>query len=70
MSGAHMPICETLIGAMQSEGLDDVQVVVGGVIPFQDIAGLKAIGIAGVYPGGTPFVEIIEGIQNIVSEKT
>ena len=69
MSGAHMPICKTLIGAIQSEGLDDVQVVVGGVIPFQDIAGLNAMGIRGVYPGGTPFEDIVQGIQSIVSEK-
>lgn len=69
MSGAHMPICKTLIGAMQSVGLDDVQVVVGGVIPSQDIAGLNAMGIKGVYPGGTLFEDIVQGIQSIVSEK-
>ena len=68
MSGAHMPICKKLIQDMQAEGMNDVKVVVGGVIPFQDIAGLKEIGIDGVYPGGTPFEEIIEDIQSIVSE--
>ena len=67
MSGAHMPICEKLLEGMQAENLDDVRVVVGGVIPFQDIGELTKMGIAGVYPGGTPFEEIIEGIQNVVS---
>ena len=67
MSGAHMPICKKLVQDMQAEGMDDVKVVVGGVIPFQDIAGLKDVGIDGVYPGGTPFEEIIEDIQSIVS---
>ena len=67
MSGAHMPICKKLVQDMQAEGLDGVKVVVGGVIPFQDIAGLKDVGIDGVYPGGTPFEEIIEDIQSIVS---
>jgi methylmalonyl-CoA mutase C-terminal domain/subunit len=66
MSGAHMLICEKLIDAMQAVGLDDVNIVVGGVIPHQDIAGLQAMGIKGVYPGGTPFEEIIKGIQHIV----
>jgi methylmalonyl-CoA mutase C-terminal domain/subunit len=66
MSGAHMPICKKLVQDMQAEGLDDVKVVVGGVIPFQDIAGLKDVGIDGVYPGGTPFEEIVEDIQRIV----
>ena len=66
MSGAHMPICKKLIQDMQAQGMDGVKVVVGGVIPFQDIAGLKDIGIDGVYPGGTPFEEIVEDIQSIV----
>ena len=67
MSGAHMPICEKLIEAMKEEKLNDVKVVVGGVIPFQDIAGLKKMGIDGVYPGGTPFEEIVEEIHVIAS---
>ena len=67
MSGAHMPICQKLIQDMRTENMDDVKVVVGGVIPFQDIAGLKGMGIDGVYPGGTPFEEMIEDIQHIVS---
>ena len=66
MSGAHVPICRKLIQEMQAESMDDVKVVVGGVIPFQDIDGLKSMGIHGVFPGGTPFEEIIEGIQGIV----
>ena len=67
LSGAHMPICQKLIQDMRTENMDDVKVVVGGVIPFQDIAGLKGMGIDGVYPGGTPFEEMIEDIQHIVS---
>ena len=67
MSGAHMPICKKLVQDMQAVGLDDMKVVVGGVIPFQDIAGLKDAGIDGVYPGGTPFEEIVKDIQRIVS---
>ena len=67
MSGAHMPICEKLLEGMQAENLDDVRVVVGGVIPFQDIDGLTKMGIDGVYPGGTPFEDIVEGIQHVVS---
>jgi methylmalonyl-CoA mutase C-terminal domain/subunit len=68
MSGAHMPICKKLVQDMQAEGMDDVKVVVGGVIPFQDIAGLREVGIEGVYPGGTPFEDIVQDIQRIVWE--
>jgi methylmalonyl-CoA mutase C-terminal domain/subunit len=66
MSGAHVPICEKLFEMMQAEGLDETRVVVGGVIPTRDIPKLEKMGIRGVYPGGTPFDEIVAGIRGIV----
>lgn len=67
MSGAHMVICKHLIKDMQAESLDDVKIAVGGVIPFQDIEGLKSMGVDGVFPGGTPFEDIVKGIQDMVA---
>ena len=67
MSGAHIPICQKLLEMMNAEGLQEIPVVVGGVIPKQDIAKLNALGIKGVFPGGTRFDEIIAGIQDIVN---
>ena len=55
MSGAHIPICRKLLEMMKDEGLQEIPVVVGGVIPKQDIPKLSEHGIAGVFPGGTPF---------------
>jgi len=66
MSGAHIPICRKLLEMMKNEGLREIPVVVGGVIPKQDIAKLRNQGIAGVFPGGTPFDEIVAGINKIV----
>jgi len=66
MSGAHIPICKKLLALMNAEGIRDIPVVVGGVIPQQDIARLKQMGVRGVFPGGTPFDEIIAGIKEIV----
>jgi len=66
MSGAHLPICQNLLEQMKTEGIDDIPLAVGGVIPKQDIPKLNAMGINGVFPGGTPFVEIIAGIQDLV----
>ncbi len=63
MSGAHLPICQRLMAQLKEKGLDDVLVVVGGVIPKQDIPELKKLGIEGVFPGGTPFEESIRWIQ-------
>ena len=67
MSGAHIPISKRLFELMKDEDISDIPVVVGGVIPKQDIPKLKELGIGGVFPGGTPFDEIVAGIQNITS---
>jgi methylmalonyl-CoA mutase C-terminal domain/subunit len=66
MSGAHIPICRRLLEIMKSAGLEDVPVVVGGVIPKQDIPRLKEMGIRGVFPGGVRFDEIVTGIRTVV----
>ncbi len=67
MSGAHLPICQTLLKMMKNEGLGEIPVVVGGVIPKKDIPKLNELGIAGVFPGGTPFDEIVAGISKVLS---
>jgi methylmalonyl-CoA mutase C-terminal domain/subunit len=67
MSGAHLPICQNLLKMMKDEGIEDIPVVVGGVIPKQDIAKLTELGIKGIFPGGTPFGEIVAGIQVAVN---
>jgi methylmalonyl-CoA mutase C-terminal domain/subunit len=67
MSGAHIPICQKLLDLMKAEGIQEIPVVVGGVIPKQDIPKLSELGIAGVFPGGTPFDQIVSGIKQIVT---
>ncbi len=67
MSGAHLTICEKLLEMMIREGIGSTGVVVGGVIPARDMAKLEQMGIKGIYPGGTPFDVMIEGIREITS---
>jgi methylmalonyl-CoA mutase C-terminal domain/subunit len=62
LSGAHIPLCEKLMGRLREENLSDTLVVVGGVIPKRDIGRLKDMGVKGVFPGGTPFAESIQFI--------
>ena len=64
MSGAHLPICRRLLELMQAEGIGDVPVVVGGVIPQQDVPKLRDMGIKGIFPGGTSFDEMVTGIRS------
>ncbi|MFB3887546.1 MAG: cobalamin B12-binding domain-containing protein [Thermodesulfobacteriota bacterium] len=63
MSGAHLPICERLVKKMKEEKIEDIRVVVGGVIPKRDIPPLQKMGIEGIFPGGTPFEESIRWIR-------
>ncbi len=65
MSGAHLPICEKLLEMLKSKGIDDIHVVVGGVIPSKDISKLIQVGVRGIYPGGTPFDEIVQSIKSL-----
>jgi len=69
MSGAHLPICEKLMKKMKEEGIEDVLVVVGGVIPKKDIPALQRLGIEGIFPGGTPFEQSIRWIQEHVKAR-
>ncbi len=70
MSGAHLPICEKLMKQMRSKKMDDIMVVIGGVIPKRDIPQLQKIGIEGIFPGGTPFDESIQWIKEHVGPRS
>jgi (2R)-ethylmalonyl-CoA mutase len=49
LSGSHLALVRDVMARMKAEGLDDVPVVVGGIIPQQDEAVLRAEGVAAVY---------------------
>jgi len=49
LSGSHLPLVGEVMDRMRKEGLTDVPVVVGGIIPPEDAAKLKAFGVAAVY---------------------
>ena len=59
LSGAHMHICPRVMELLREQGLDDVLVVVGGIIPDADRVRLRDIGISGIFPPGTPMQEIV-----------
>jgi methylmalonyl-CoA mutase C-terminal domain/subunit len=62
LSGAHMHICPRVMELLKEKGLDDVQVVIGGIIPDVDIPKLNAMGIKGIFIPGTPMQAIIDYI--------
>jgi len=63
LSGAHNHIAPRLMELLKQKGLDDVLVVIGGIIPDVDIPKLKEIGIKGVFLPGTPMQEIIDFVN-------
>lgn len=66
MTGAHMSISKRLVEKLKSEGIEDIRIVVGGVIHKNDIPALKAMGIAEVFPNGTKFDQIIDRLNTLV----
>ena len=64
LSGAHNHIAPQLMKLLKEKGLDDVLVVIGGIIPDLDIPKLKAIGVKGIFLPGTPMQEIIDFINS------
>jgi len=69
-SGSHMTLIPKITRLLQEKGLDDVPVVLGGIIPESDQPGLKAAGVAGIYtPGQKTLTEIIGDIVELVAER-
>ena len=71
LSGAHNYVCPRLTELLRENGLDDVLVLVGGIIPDADVETLKDLGIAAVFQPGTPMRSIIDFIEkNVRPEPT
>ncbi len=63
LSGAVVPLSRRVVEALASRGVDDVLVLVGGIVPVDAIPELNALGIKGTFGPGTPMKEIIDFVQ-------
>src|SRR5260221_6613961 len=63
LSGAHNHIAARLMQLLKEKGLDDVLVVIGGIIPDVDRPKLEEIGVKGIFLPGTPMQHIVDFIQ-------
>src|SRR5262245_57618065 len=63
LSGAHNHIAPRVMELIRERGLDDVLVLIGGIIPDVDIPRLKEAGVKGVFPPGTPMQDIVDFIH-------
>ncbi len=63
LSGAHNTLCPRIIGLMRENGMDDTLVLVGGIVPQEDIASLKEIGVSEIFLPGTSTEDIVQFIR-------
>jgi methylmalonyl-CoA mutase, C-terminal domain len=67
LSGAHMALVPRILELLRTNGLDEVRVFVGGIIPDEDVPTLKSLGVAGVFGPGASTEAIITAVRGSVS---
>ncbi len=63
LSGAHTAIIPRVMKLIEQKEMDDVQVILGGIIPDEDIDAMERLGVAAVFQPGTPLESIITFIR-------
>lgn len=64
LSGAHNAIVPRVMDLLKKNKMDDVLVLVGGIIPDQDVEGLKKQGVAAIFQPGTAMDDIVQFIRS------
>ncbi|MBI5929137.1 MAG: cobalamin B12-binding domain-containing protein [Chloroflexi bacterium] len=67
LSGAHMALTPRVIELMHENGLDDIKIIIGGIIPDEDVPALKSMGVSEVFGPGTNTDDIVKHIRTVVS---
>jgi methylmalonyl-CoA mutase C-terminal domain/subunit len=68
LSGAHNAIVPRVVELLHQNKMDDVLVILGGIIPDQDVGALKRAGVAAIFQPGTAMDEIIRFIRENVRQ--
>ncbi len=66
LSGAHNTLCPRIVNLLRENGMDDTLVLVGGIVPQEDIVKLKEQGVSEIFLPGTSTVDIVDFINNNV----
>jgi len=69
LSGAHMTVFPRIVEALRARKADDILVVGGGVIPDEDVAALKRLGVRELLLQDTPPEAIVAMIRRVVAER-
>ena len=68
LSGAHMTLVPRVIEGLRQAGLDHVKVFIGGIVPEEDVAALKEMGVSGVFGPGTNTQTVTEFVRQQLAE--
>jgi methylmalonyl-CoA mutase C-terminal domain/subunit len=63
LNGAHLTFSAKVLAAMREARLDNVLLLVGGIIPAEDVDRLSSLGVHGIFPAATLMDEIVSFIQ-------
>ncbi len=66
LSGAHNTLCPRIVTLLREKGLDDCLVLVGGIVPKEDIVRLKEQGVAEIFLPGTSTEDIVKFLRENV----
>jgi methylmalonyl-CoA mutase C-terminal domain/subunit len=69
LSGAHMTLVPRIVELLKEQEAEEVVLTVGGTIPAEDIAELMVLGVAEVFTPGASTDEIVEFIENAVTQR-
>jgi methylmalonyl-CoA mutase C-terminal domain/subunit len=69
LSGVQMTVFPKILAKLKNEGADDIIVVAGGVMPAEDVAALKEMGVKEVMLQDTPPQQIVETMNRLVAER-
>ena len=66
LSGAHMALFPKVMELLKKEGVDDMLVVAGGILPDEDLPAIKEMGIKGCFGPGSSMEEVSEFVRSNV----
>ena len=67
LSGAHLDLFPAIVNGLKENGLDDVPVFAGGIIPKEDYAALDAMGVKGIFGPGTSLKAIVDYAREVTA---
>jgi methylmalonyl-CoA mutase C-terminal domain/subunit len=69
LSGAHMTLFPRILTLLRENGMEDVIILGGGIIPQEDAQALREMGVAAIFGPGTPLEEITQYVVDAVAER-